>query len=241
MTMRTSVTAAAIALLAFIGCVPSVACAQAATQRIAGKRFELLAKPMIATVHVQGDAELVQADPIPDQIVPAGELSLVVGNVVTNPVFINVPIEIDVDGRFIRQVFVGYKVQQYVRTAVAAHDLVPGTVLAATDLRMARVPFDGQRTNGTDVLVGRRILSAVRAGAPISIEVTQTNQIVRAGTTVVLIIHDGGVEIVADVVARSSGGLGDQVALFNPETNKTLSGTVIGPDRVELDLSGGTQ
>jgi flagella basal body P-ring formation protein FlgA len=56
----------------------------------------------------------------------------------------------------------------------------------------------------------------------------------------VLIIHDGGVDVVADVVARSSGGLGDQVALYNPQTNKSLSGTVIGPDRVELDLSGGT-
>jgi flagella basal body P-ring formation protein FlgA len=56
-----------------------------------------------------------------------------------------------------------------------------------------------------------------------------------------LIIHDGGVDVVADVVARQSGGLGDEIALFNPQTNKALSGTIIGPDRCELNLSGGAQ
>ncbi|MHB8144911.1 MAG: flagella basal body P-ring formation protein FlgA [Vulcanimicrobiaceae bacterium] len=39
--------------------------------------------------------------------------------------------------------------------------------------------------------------------------------------------------------ARTSGGLGDQVQIYNPSTNKSLSGTVTGPGRVELDLSGG--
>ena len=57
----------------------------------------------------------------------------------------------------------------------------------------------------------------------------------------VLIVHDDGVSVVADVVARTGGGLGDQVSIYNPQTNKTLSGTVIGPDRVELNLSGDTQ
>jgi len=232
--------AAAVATLTIFGCVTSPACAQSATQRIAGARFEALAKPMIAHVHIQGDTELHQAYPIPDQTVPSGAVSLVVGSALVNPAFVNVPIEIDVDGHFVRNVFVGYKVQQYVRTAVAAVDLDPGTVLGYADLKMARVAYNGERTNGIEALVGRKVLGAVRAGSPIAIELTQTNQIVHAGSTVVLIIHDGGVDVVTDVVARSSGGLGDEVGLYNPQTNKSLSGTVIGPDRVELDLSGGT-
>lgn len=239
--------AAAVAALAFFGCVASPACAQSfngfsgSTQRIAGKRFEQLARPVIANVHLPGDTALLLAYPIPDQLVPAGALSLVVGSAMRNPVFVNVPVEIDVNGHFIRQIFVGYKVQTYVHTAVAARDLVPGTVLTNADVTIARVPFDGQRTNGSTVLVGRRVLSAIRAGQPISIEITQMNQIVKAGNTVVLIVRDNGVDVVADVVARSSGGLGDEVALYNPQTNKTLSGTVVGPDRVELDLSGVNQ
>lgn len=237
--MRAIVTAAAVSLLAFFGCVPVAACAQSTTQHIAGKQFEKLAKSATRSVQLTGDEALLQAYPIPDQTVPAGTLALTVGTPIANMAYINVPVSISVDGTFVRQVFVGYRIQQYVRTAVAAHDLVPGTVLADGDVTMARVPYTGQRINGVDVLMGRRILSAIRAGQQIAIESTQTNQIVKPGSTVVLIVHDGGVAVVADVVARTGGGLGDEVQLYNPQTRKSLSGTIIGPDRVELDISGG--
>jgi flagella basal body P-ring formation protein FlgA len=229
---------ALVALFASVGCVQAPARAQTATQRISGNRIEALAKPAIHDVALSGDAALIPAFHVPDQVVPAGSASLVVGTALVSPSYVNVPIQLNVDGRYNRTVFVGYRIQQYVKTAVAAHDLVPGSVLSADDVSMARVPFVGQHANSADVLVGRKIVSAFRAGQPVYIEQTQTNQIVRAGSTVVLIVHDGGVSIVAEVVARTGGGLGDGVSVYNPQTNKTLSGTVIGPDRVELNLSG---
>jgi flagella basal body P-ring formation protein FlgA len=238
MTVNRTVAAAVFAALAFFGCVPAMAFAQP-TVRIAGKRFETLAKPATQSIRLTGDAEVVQAYPVPDQIVPAGKVTLSAGTALSNPSYINVPVTIDVDGKFVRQVFVGYRVQQYVRTAVAARDLVPGTVITPDDVTIARVPFRGERINGADALIGRRVVSATRQGQPIAIESTQTNQIVKAGSTVVLIVHDGGVAIAADVVARTGGGLGDEIQLWNPQTRKALSGTVVGPDRVELDISGG--
>ncbi len=238
MTVNRIVVALALAVLAFFGCVPASAFAQPVV-RISGKRFETLAKAATASLHLTGDAQLVQAYPVPDQIVPAGKLTLTVGTALYNPSYINVPVSIEIDGKFLRQVFVGYRVQQYVHAAVAARDLVPGTVITADDVTTARVPFNGQRINGPEALIGRRVLSATRQGEPIAIESTQTNQIVKAGSTVVLIVHDGGVAVAADVVARTGGGLGDEVQLWNPQTRKALSGTVVGPDRVELDLSGG--
>ncbi|HET9028948.1 MAG TPA: flagellar basal body P-ring formation chaperone FlgA [Candidatus Aquilonibacter sp.] len=237
--MRAIAAAAVVTVLAFIGCGPVAACAQSATQHVSGARVEALAKTATRSFSLTRDQELVQAYPIPDQIVPAGHVALVVGTPLVNVSYINVPVAIDLDGKFLRQVFVGYKIQQFVHTAVAAHDLVPGTVLSEDDVKMARIPFTGQRVNGVDALVGRRVLGAIRAGQPIAIESTQTNQIVKPGSTVVLIVHDGGVSVVADVVARTGGGLGEEIQMWNPQTRKSLSGTVIGPDRVELDLSGG--
>lgn len=240
--MRSLTLAAAIVALVSTGYGPAVASAATlGVQHISGQRFAHLAKPATASIRFDGDAALVQAYPIPDQTVPAGRVSLVVGSPLVNPSYVNVPIEIDLNGKFLRQVFVGYRVQRYVRAAIATHDLVPGTVIVASDVTMARIPYNGQRVNTAQVLVGRRILSAIRAGSPIAIESTQTNQIVKAGNSVVLIVHDGGVSVVADVVARTSGGLGDEIMVYNPDTRKTLSGTVIAPDRVELDLSGGAQ
>ena len=239
--MRNVAVSLAAIVLAVMNCGPLPACAQTASQRISGNKIEALAKPLVARVPLSDDATLVRAFPIPDQVVPAGTVSLVAQTAVTTPSYINVPVEVDVNGKYLRTIFVGYRVQQWVRTAVAAHDLVPGTVLASDDLTMARVPYAGQHTNSESVLVGRKIASAFRAGAPVYIEQTVTNQIVKPGASVVLIVHDGGVSVVADVVARTGGGLGDEVSIYNPQTNKTLSGTVIGPDRVELNLSGDTQ
>lgn len=239
--MRFVAAVAAVTVLAAFACVPAPARAQASTQRIAGKRIEALVKPVAAKIPLSGDATLIAAFPIPDQTVPAGTIALHALPAMTTPSYVNVPVEIDLNGTYLRTVFAGYRVQQWVRTAVAAHDLIAGTVLAANDIAIARVPYSGQRTNGAQALIGRKIESSFRAGMPLAAEQTMTNQIVKPGSPVVLIVHDGGVSVVADVVARTGGGLGDEISVYNPQTNKTLSGTVIGPDRVELNLSGDTQ
>jgi flagella basal body P-ring formation protein FlgA len=207
-------------------------------QRISGKTFEKLAKSAIATIDVPTDEALIQSAPIRDQIVGEGTVSLNVQPPMVTPSYINVPIQIDLDGNFTRTLFVGYRVQQYVHTAVASHDLVAGTVLTANDIVMARVPSFGRLPNGTNVLVGRKVFSAFRKDQPIYIEATMTNEIVKAGSVVVLVVNDGGVSVVTEVQARTGGGLGDMISVYNPQTNKTLSGTVIGPGRVELDIMG---
>jgi flagella basal body P-ring formation protein FlgA len=230
----------AVALVLALTCVPGMVRA-AATQTLKGSSIEALATPISKAVRLTGDAQLVQAYPIPDQILPPGHVELVAQSAIVNQTYVNVPIEVTLDGRFLRQIFVGYRVQRYLQTAVATHDLVPGAVLSASDLRMARVVFTGQRTNSTDVLVGRRVIAAVRAGTPVTIEGTRVDQIVKAGNTVSLIVDSNGVRIATDVVARTSGGLGDEVTVYNPQTSKVLTGTVVGPDRVELNLSGETQ
>jgi flagella basal body P-ring formation protein FlgA len=237
--MKHTLAAALLLTLAFFGSQAGAARA-AAMQVLSGARFESLAAPISKGVHLDGDAALVQSYRIPDQVVPLGRATLVVQSAIVTQSYVNVPVEIDLDGRFLRQILVGYRVERYVQTAVATHDLLPGAVLAASDLKMTRMVFTGQRTNGTGALVGRRVISAVRAGAPVTIEGTQVDQIVKAGNTVTLIVDNDGVRVAADVVARSSGGLGDHVSVYNPMTNKTLTGTVVGPDRVELNLSGET-
>ena len=240
--MRSFVLLTALLLTGTL-CVPAAARAQAAgtTQRIGGSVFEALAKKAIAKIALDGDRQLIPSGSVHDQIVVAGTASLVVESPLVNPSYVNVPIDVNVDGVFIRTVFVGYRVQQYAKTAVAAHDLVAGTVIARDDVAIARVPFFGRLPNGTDVLIGRKVVSPLRKGQPIYVEETQTNMIVKPGSSIVLIVNDGGVSVVAEAVARTGGGLGDEVTVYNPSTNKTLSGTVVGPDRVELDILGVTQ
>lgn len=231
-----------ILLASILALAPLAAGAQGvSTQRIPGKRISSLAAHELTSVSLDPDQDLVQASMVPDQVVEGGRVDLHAGTPVGNTSFINVPVEIDVDGRTQRTVMVGYRVQQYVQTAVASHDLVPGTVLAPEDLTIGRVAYTGQASNGIDALVGRKVLFTALKGSPITIQETAVNQIVQAGSTVVFIVRDSGVAVTADAVARTSGGLGDEVFVYNPVTRKALSGTVTGPGTVELDISGGDQ
>lgn len=236
--MRTAVAIVAAILAATLGAAGVARAAATDAQSISGARFEHLAKQALARVPLTGDEALVQATSVRDQELGLGTVTLRVESPLVTPSFVNVPIDILLDGAFVRTYFVGYRVQQYVRTAVAAHDIVAGSVLAASDLRMARVPSFGRLPNGMHALVGRKLVATMRKGQPIYPEETMTNMIVKAGSTVVLIVNDGGVSVVAEVLARSSGGLGDEVALYNPATHRALSGQVVGPDRVELDILG---
>ncbi|HTU81338.1 MAG TPA: flagellar basal body P-ring formation chaperone FlgA, partial [Candidatus Acidoferrales bacterium] len=211
-------TFATLALLAAATlCGGAAARAQdVSTQRISGKTFETLGKKAVASLSFTGDVQLVEATPVRDQIVAAGTPSLVVESPLVTPTYVNVPIDVKVDGTFIRTVFVGYRVQEFAKTAVAARDLVAGSVIGADDVTMARVAYFGRPPNGTEVLIGRKIVCPFRKGQPIYVEETQTNDIVKPGSSVVLIVNDGGVSIVAEAVARTGGGLGDEVDVYNP-------------------------
>jgi flagella basal body P-ring formation protein FlgA len=220
------------------GLSPSTGSGQA-VQRVSGKRIASIAERQLAYLSHDADRGFVPASIVPDQLVSEGRVALHAGTPSATSAFVNVPVEIDVDGKPDRTVLVGYRVQQFVETAVAAHDLAPGTVLSDDDLTIARIPFTGVPANGIDVLVGRRTTNAVLKGQPVRIQSTAVNQIVKAGSTIVFIIRDGSVAISADAIARTAGGLGDQVFVYNPSTHKALSGTVTAPGTVELDISGG--
>jgi flagella basal body P-ring formation protein FlgA len=207
-------------------------------QRISGKTFEKLAKHALTSIDVPENEALIQSSPVSDQIVGQGSVSLVAESPLVTTSYVNVPIQIEIDGNLLRTVFVGYRVQQYIHTAVAAHDIVAGSVLQPNDVTIARVPSTGRLANGTQVLIGRKIFSSFRQGQPIYIEATMANEIVKAGAVVVLVVNDGGVSVVTEVTARTGGGLGDTVSVYNPQTNKALSGVVIGPGRVEMDITG---
>ncbi|MGZ3496506.1 MAG: flagellar basal body P-ring formation chaperone FlgA [Vulcanimicrobiaceae bacterium] len=230
----------ALTIVAVLVLAPAAAYAQpVGVQRIAGTHIEAVAERALHDLPNDTMHSFVAASTVPDQLVSTGHVDLAVGAPLVTANFVNVPVTISVDGRVDRTVFAGYRVQAYVETAVAAHDLAPGSVLTADDVTMGRVPFSGRPGNGTDVLIGRKINGAVLKGQPVPVEVTVTNQIVKAGSTVILIVRDGGATVTAACIARTAGGLGDQVSVYNSQTNKALTGTVTAPGTVELDISGG--
>jgi len=235
---------AARVLATLIGMIPVGAAARApgpAIQLVPAAQIAALAENTARSLVADPDRALAPAFLILDQSVPAGALAIAAGKPQLNATYVSVPIAIAIDGFVVRTVFVGFRITNYVRMPVAAHDLAPGSVLETGDLTYVRVPFNGRPSLDIDTFLGRKVRSLIARGAALYPELTAVNEIVLAGMPAVLIVRDGPVRVVADVVARNSGGLGDYVTIYNPQTQRALSGVVTGPNTVELTLPGPIQ
>jgi flagella basal body P-ring formation protein FlgA len=221
-------------------CAPLGVSAQTeALQVVAGARVAAIADAVVHELVKGPDRSAAPAYQIIDQSVPAGSVTIVpAGAPYVSATYVSVPVAIRVDGKLARSVVAGYRVTTYLETAVAAHDLAPGAVLTPDDLVLTRVAFNGRPAVGIEALAGRKLRAATSKGAPLYVEQTAPNDVVKAGQPATLVVHDGAVALAADVVARTGGALGDVVTVVNPATQKALAAIVTGPSRVEIDLPG---
>jgi flagella basal body P-ring formation protein FlgA len=239
----------AVMLLPFVVCATTaaalatstVALAPVVTQNVSGSQIAALTDKLADGLVNDPDRTVVPAYKLADQAVPLGKVALTPLTPLVYPTYIAVPVQISVDGRVARTVTTGYRVQSFIHTAVAAHDLAPGTLLATADLTLARVLSNGRPAVTIAALVGRKVRAATPRGEQIFVEQTAVNELVKAGAGAILVVHDGPVALTADVIARSGGGLGESVTVYNAQTNRLLSGVVTGPNRVEITLPGGEQ
>lgn len=236
--------AAGLLLAMLVGIAPVSASALTAAppmQLVPAAQIASLAERTARSLVPDPQRALAPAYTVSDQQVPAGTVAIVAGTPQVNATYVSVPIAIDVDGKLARTVFTGFRLTSYVHVPLAAHDLPAGTVLGPDDLTSGRMPFSGRPDIDVETVVGRKIRAAVAGGAVVLPEMTTVNVIVRAGMPAVLIVHDGPVRLAADVIARTSGGLGEYVTVFNPQTQRALSGVVTGPNTVELTLPGASE
>ena len=228
----------ALALLTAAATFASANATPLHAQTVPGERIAAIAGRIADALASGPDRPLTPAFTIVDQTVPAGTVAIETGTPQVNPSYVTVPVTIDVDGRAARTLVAGYRVTVFVTATVAAHDLTPGTVLAAGDLTTQRVPSYGRAGTDPVMLVGRQLHTTVMRGGVVYLEQTGLPILVRAGQPAVLIVHDGPVALSADVVARTGGALGESVSVWDPQTQRALSGIVTGPNVVELVLPG---
>jgi flagella basal body P-ring formation protein FlgA len=238
----------ALALVTTVGTLVCALCAQtgapafasAETLIVAGTRVAVVADKIAHGLVNGPDRSIAPAYAVADQSLPAGAVQIApAGTPFVSSTYLGVPVAIRIDGKLTRTVVAGYRITTYVQTAVAARDLAPGAVLAQDDLALARVASNGRPAVGTDALVGRKLSSATMKGAPLYVEQTVPDTVVKPGQAAILIVRDGNVALTADVVARTGGAIGDTVTVFNPQTQKAIAGVVTGKNRVELILPGG--
>ena len=119
----------------------------------------------------------------------------------------------------------GARAPATVGVAVAAADLPPGSVLTATDLRLARLPPDVVPSGvaaDPEALVGRVVTGGVRAGEPLT-----DVRLVGAGLTALL--PEGQVAVpvrLADLAVAGLVGTGDRVDVLATATDAAAAEVV---------------
>ena len=106
-----------------------------------------------------------------------------------------------------------------------------GTILSKDDLSVARVLSTGRPATGFDALRGTQDSGRDDARELIYRRADGGERAGQDGQGAILTIRDGPVALTADVIARTGGGMGEPVTVYNAQTNKILSGVVTGPDR----------
>jgi len=154
-------------LLTVASTCASARAAAAATQVVPGSRIASIADRAAHAVVTDPERALAPAFAIVDQSVPAGDVGIVPGTPQVNPSYVSIPVAITVGGRVARTLYAGYRVTSFGRTAVAARDIAPGTVLADQDLVLTRVPANGRPAVDVASLVGRKLRAAAAPGYPI--------------------------------------------------------------------------
>ncbi|MGE0039789.1 MAG: flagellar basal body P-ring formation chaperone FlgA [Vicinamibacterales bacterium] len=119
----------------------------------------------------------------------------------------------------------------------AGRRLPRGVVLEASDLAVSEsdagdAPL-GPLPAAAD-LVGAKTVRPIAEGELLTASLVRVPPLVSSGQLVTTIARLGRVRVEGKAVAAQQGALGQVIRLVNPDSRKTLHGTVVGPGRVEV-------
>lgn len=130
------------------------------------------------------------------------------------------------------------RVQDMVEVAVAATHLLPGTILSAADVRLARLPADRVPSSVVGAIadaVGKELRVQLPSGTPLPQSDLKAPTLVRRDAQVLMLGDRPGLSLTAEGKALDSGSLGEHVKVVNPLSRAVVDAVVIAEGRVRVD------
>lgn len=154
----------------------------------------------------------------------------------SNPAYLAGNFFFSVNGREAARARVTAQVDLSIRAVVAARPLSRGHVLTEDDVSLSLAPYAQAKGALTDpaMVIGNAMKNNVNAGEPISERNLSKSLMIRRGDMVTIVAQQGGLKVTASGQARQDGALGDTVSVTNLNSNKNVSGKVIGPNMIEI-------
>lgn len=135
-----------------------------------------------------------------------------------------------------RQRLVG-RLQEMVELPTPTHRLVPGSAIAAQDLRMTRVAASGLHTEPVRSMaeaIGMASRHSALAGQPIARAELIRPMVVEKGSRVTMELQAPGLAVLTTGQAAESGGIGDRVTIINLASRAMVQGEIVAAGRVRV-------
>jgi len=143
-----------------------------------------------------------------------------------------------VDGKVQANLALRIELAALAPVAVAASDLPRGAVLSLKDVRLSEKDISGLREyyKGTETLLGKGLRRAVKSGEVIHEGMLAILPVVHRGELVILTVRSAGLMLTASGQALENGGLGEIIRVRNNSSQKEVSGRIVGPGKVDLEM-----
>lgn len=170
---------------------------------------------------------------------PTGRLDLTIAPFDRSELIGNVGLRatVQVDGKKCGRLTLLAWVDRFEPVVCAARAVAHNTVLTEADLTVTSVNIaefpPGTLTDVKEV-IGQNAKVTIRPGTPIRTAMLAPAPLVQKGERVKIVAASGRLKVAAMGIAKTSGGMGEQIQVENVASNKTIVGRVTGESTVAV-------
>lgn len=148
---------------------------------------------------------------------------------------LSIPMEVSVDGRPVRTIWVTADIRITATVAQATKRLPYGTVLTGDDFKIVRAEIPDPRSSyirSAEMGSGKVLRRTLKPGELITGDALSDPLLVRNGDTVRLRLENSNIRVVMLARAEQNGRMGQSIRIRNLDFARTLRALVVGPGEV---------
>jgi len=183
---------------------------------------------------VEAEVEVVSS---PTVTVPAGRVTLVAVDPKRILPVTSVRVEVLVEGKQARTVYVAFRVKLFALVVVSTRPLARGQIVGKDAVRLERrevTTVTGTYLTDVAAAIGKRVERPVGAGSLLTAEALSEPLAVERGKSLRIVVAIGQIRITALGKALEDGRIGDLIAVQVAATGKRIMAVVVGPGTVSL-------
>lgn len=236
-----SITAAGLSKNDFLLNAPPKIIVRRSAQVVGQSLFkETVEKAVLANFQSENISTKVVRLDLPANIdLPSGKIDVRANLANVNNFFspFSVSLEVRVDDQVVKRISATVQVEATTEVLVAAKDLITGGKITGIDVKKETRRLErplGNYLRDEKNLRGMVLLKNLPAGSEITTDAVAAGYVIRGGDMVRIVGESGRMEIIISGEARSSGRIGDRIAVKNSQSGTILQATVVDEGLVKV-------